>query len=76
MFALASKGLAWILFSASITCSLAYACPIDVIIVKGRVDHAGGNASVRVQLVYPKDIPGESGEAKVVNGKFSIRLNF
>jgi hypothetical protein len=57
MFSLASKTFAWILFIASITCSLAYACPIDVIIVKGRVDHAGRNASVRVQLVYRKDIP-------------------
>jgi hypothetical protein len=31
---------------------------------------------VKVQLVYPKDQPGESGDTTVENGAFSVPLDF
>jgi hypothetical protein len=51
-------------------------CPVDAVIVRGRVDHAANNAKIRVQLVYPKGLGGESGEVTVENGKFSIPIEF
>jgi hypothetical protein len=40
---------------ALIPCTLAAACSVDVAIVRGRVDHAPGNAIIRVQRVHAKD---------------------
>ncbi|MGA8429975.1 MAG: hypothetical protein WB729_09150 [Candidatus Sulfotelmatobacter sp.] len=51
-------------------------CPVDSVIVKGGVNHALGNAEVRVQLVYAKGVVGESGEAMVKDGAFSIPIEF
>jgi hypothetical protein len=51
-------------------------CPVDAIVIKGRVDHGPGNARVRVQLIYSKDAPGESAEASVVNGTFTVPVEF
>jgi hypothetical protein len=51
-------------------------CSADVGVLKGRVDHAPSNSSVRVQLVYSKDMRGESGETTVENGMFSIPIEF
>lgn len=51
-------------------------CSVDVVLVRGRVDHSPSHANVRVQLVYPKDMAGESGEVTVENGRFSIPIEF
>jgi hypothetical protein len=53
-------------------------CGTDVVIIKGRVEHTPRSArvSVRVQLVYPKQKRGESGEVTVENGKFTIQIPF
>lgn len=51
-------------------------CPVDVVIVKGRIDHAPGNASVRVQLLYSKGQVGESGEVTVEGKTFNIPIEF
>jgi len=60
-----------------IGCSIAYAeCPVDTVILKGRVERANTGAKVRVQLVYPKGMPGESGEASVEDGVFRIAIEF
>ena len=73
----AAKILAVILSLGLITCTLAHAvCPVNVVIVKGRVEHAPSNARVRVQLVYPKKQGGDSGEATVENGRFSVPIEF
>ncbi len=65
------------LIVALVTCTFAHAqCSVDVVMVRGRVDHAASNAKVRVQLVYAKDVAGESGEATVENGRFSIPIEF
>lgn len=51
-------------------------CAVDEVIVGGRVDHAPKDARVRIQLIYPKDARGESGYVTVVDGKFSIPIQF
>jgi len=72
----AGKTPSSILSVALITCTFAGACAVDVVIVKGRVDHPPGNAVVRVQLVYAKNVAGESGEATMENGTFNIPIEF
>jgi hypothetical protein len=62
---------------AVMMCAWAHAlCSVDIVIVRGRVDHAASNAKVRVRLVYAKDIAGESGEVTVEKGAFSIPIEF
>ena len=56
-------------------CALAK-CPVDYIVVKGRVENANAHSTVRVQLVFPKHKPGESGEATVEDGAFQIPVEF
>jgi len=58
----AGKTLASILTVTLITCAFAPAgCSVDVVMVRGRVDHPPSDAKVRVQLVYSGDVAGESG---------------
>ena len=60
-------------------CLVAHAqCRVDTVIVKGRVEHsvAPNDYRVRVQLVYPKHKPGESGEVTVENANFHIPVEF
>ena len=56
-------------------CALAQ-CPVDSIVVKGRVENANPHSTVRVQLVFSKHKPGESGEATVDDGAFQIPIEF
>ena len=56
-------------------CALAQ-CPVDSIVVKGRVENANPHSTVRVQLVFPKHKPGESGEATVEDGAFQVPIEF
>ena len=73
----AAKTLARILCISLISCTFVHAvCSVNVVIVKGRVEHAPRNASVRVQLVHPKEQRGELGEATVENGTFNISIAF
>jgi hypothetical protein len=53
-------------------------CPVDVVIVNGRVENAPRNGIVRVQLVYPKQKQkmGESGDVTVAGGSFRIQIPF
>ncbi|HEV2398670.1 MAG TPA: hypothetical protein VGS27_17130 [Candidatus Sulfotelmatobacter sp.] len=60
-------------------CQIAHAqCPVDTVIIKGRVEHlrAHSDYRVRVQLVYPKHKPGEAGEVTVEDAKFQIPVEF
>src|SRR5581483_3068426 len=60
-------------------CRIAHAqCPVDRVIIKGRVEHprAQNDYRVRVQLVYPKHKPGEAGEVTVEDAKFQIPVEF
>ena len=73
----AAKTLSSILSVVLITSTFAPAlCSVDDVIVRGRVDHAPRNARVRVQLVYARDMPGESGDVTIENGTFSIPIDF
>jgi len=73
----AAKTPSLLLWVFLITCAPAHAlCSVDVVIVKGRVDHAPSGAKVRVELVYSRDIVGESAEAAIENGSFSIPVEF
>jgi len=52
-------------------------CPVDTVIIKGRVvETANAHSKVRVQLVYPKKRPGESGEVTVEGGAFQLPIEF
>ena len=51
-------------------------CSIDTIIVNGRVEHAPRKAIVKVQLMYPKDKIGESGDVTVEDGSFRMPILF
>ena len=63
--------------SILILCGIAQSqCPVNSVIVKGRVENATANNKVRVQLVYPKERPGESGEVTVEDGAFQIPIEF
>jgi hypothetical protein len=63
-----------------IACTSAHACPVDVVMVKGRVEHVPNNAKVRVPLIYARGVAGETAEATaeatVENGTFSIPVEF
>ena len=51
-------------------------CSIDTIIVSGKVEHAPRKGIVKVQLIYPKDKIGESGDVSVEDGSFRISILF
>lgn len=58
-------------------CTFARAqCPVNTVIVKGRVENANAHSKVRVQLVYSKEKPGEAGEVTVEDGAFKIPIEF
>jgi hypothetical protein len=60
-----------------IACTFAHAeCPVNVVIVKGRVENAPRNVRVRVHLAYSKEQRGESGEVTMDNGTFSLPIEF
>ena len=68
-----------VLFAVFPLCLDAHAqCPVDTVIVKGRVEHpiAQNEYRVRVELVYPKHKPGESGEVTVEDSNFKIPVEF
>jgi hypothetical protein len=73
-----TKTLIPILGTSLALCVIAHAqCPVDTVIVKGRVvENATAHSKVRVQLVYPKEKPGESGEVTVEDGAFQIPIEF
>jgi hypothetical protein len=51
-------------------------CAVDEVFVNGSVEHPPKDAKIRVWLIYPKDRRGESGDVTVVDGKFSIPIQF
>ena len=78
MFYGAFKALAGILSICAISVGAFSQCSVDVVIVKGRVEHAPRKGIVRVQLVYPKQKQqmGESGDVTVEGGSFRIQIPF
>ena len=78
MICAATKTLIRILGASLVLCVIVHAqCPVNTVIVKGRVvENANAHSKVRVQLVYPKEKPGESGEVTVEDGAFQIPIEF
>lgn len=73
----AAKILAQVWYISVIGCAITLAaCPVKVVIVKGRVENAPRNAMVRVQLIYSTGEARESGEVTVERGMFSIPIEF
>jgi hypothetical protein len=73
------KKLVRVLAASFSFCLVVHAqCPVDTVIVNGRVEHplSSDDYRVRVELVYAKHKPGESGEVAVENGTFRIPLEF
>jgi hypothetical protein len=67
-------GVIFIILTAS---AFGYAfCPVDAVIVRGRVEHIPATAKVRVQLVYADHLGGDSGEATSVETNFTIPVEF
>ena len=73
-----TKTLIQILGFGFALCLMARAqCPVNTLIVKGRVvETANAHSKVRVELVYPKEKPGEAGEVTVEDGAFQIPIEF
>jgi hypothetical protein len=73
-----TKILVLILGTTLAICAIARGqCPVNTVIVKGRVvENANSHSKVRVQLVYPKEKPGEAGEVTVEDGAFQIPIEF
>lgn len=73
----AAKVLIGVLFFGLIACTFGHAtCSVDFVVVKGRVDHAPANARIRVQLVYPGNLAGDSTEAILADINFTIPVEF
>ncbi len=51
-------------------------CPLDEVIVKGRIVNAPPDAVVRVQLVYARQQVGDSTEVKLDKDTFAIKVPF
>jgi hypothetical protein len=51
-------------------------CPVDQVIVSGRVENAPAKVSVRVQLVYSNGKPADSAEATLETDSFRIEISF
>jgi hypothetical protein len=52
-------------------------CPIDMVIIKGRIEHIPPNARVRAQLLFgPHKIVGDVGETIPDGSDFKIPIDF
>lgn len=51
-------------------------CPVNQMMLKGRVENPAPNICVRVQLLYPKQQSGESAETTVEGGTFHLPIEF
>jgi len=57
--------------------ALAHAqCPVNTVMIRGRVENPAQNSKVQVQLLYPKQQPGESAEANLDSDSFRIPVEF
>ena len=77
MFLTAPKNFGSIAIFVLPVCAFAQPlCPVDEVVVRGRIDRPPRNAEVRVQLVYTNDKPGESGDITPETDKFSLPVEF
>jgi hypothetical protein len=51
-------------------------CPVNTVMVRGRVENPKPNSKIQVQLVYAKQQPAESAEANLEGQSFRIPVEF
>jgi hypothetical protein len=51
-------------------------CPVDDVMVKGTIEQAPRHAKVRVQLVYARDMQGESADTTLDGSNFTLSVDF
>ena len=51
-------------------------CPVDTILVRGRVENPAPGSKIRVQLFYSNDQAGPSAETTPDNGDFRLPIEF
>ena len=65
------------LFCIAISLSLAHAqCPVNTVVIRGRVENPRPNSKVQVQLLYPKQEPGESATTNLQDNSFRVPIEF
>ena len=65
------------LFTLSIGAALVHAqCPVNTVMVRGRVENPQQNSKVQVQLLYAKQQPGETAVATLQDASFRIPVEF
>ena len=77
MYFCKAKAPAVLLCFGLLASTIAHAgCAIDVVMVRGRVEHAPRGARVRVELVYPHKAGGDSGETMLEGAEFTLPVDF
>ncbi len=51
-------------------------CPVDTVLVKGRVENPSRNAKVRVQLIFANGQPGPAAETAPEGGALRLPIEF
>jgi hypothetical protein len=60
-----------------VICGLTVAeCPVDEVMVKGRVENRPDKGRVRVELVYSNHTPGDSGDTTLDGARFKLPVDF
>jgi hypothetical protein len=71
------KLLVQLFFTLSIGTAIARAqCPVNTVMVRGRVENLQQSSKVQVQLIYAKQQPGESAVATLQDVSFRIPVEF
>ncbi len=65
-----------ILLCAFLIASAHAQCPVDTVILKGRVENPSSHSRIHAQLLYPNHQPGESAEVDAENGTFRLPIEF
>lgn len=71
-----AKTLLHVVCLAFVICISAGAqCPVQAVLIKGRVENATVDSKVRVQLLYPKGKRGESAKSRWSMERFRFQSN-
>lgn len=77
MYLCKAKAPAVLLCFGLLASTIAHAvCAIDVVVVRGRVEHAPRGATVRVELLYPHNAGSDSSETTLEGPEFKLPVDF
>jgi len=72
-----ARAFAGLLCFGLLASAITYAkCATDVVVVRGRVEHAPRGAKVRVELVYRYKAGGDTGETTLEGPEFRVPVDF